>query len=171
MLTEKIELGNYAGLERYLNDIREDIDELDLLIGRILALSKLDLKEEPLISEPLDPVELITQLLGRLKPAVDHKRLRLRTDISFEPPLLGDRDALETAFSNILENAVKYSPPGGCVRVEMKTVGGALEVNVTNTCDPFRKKILKGSSSRFTRSESAKASRLRAGPGHCKKDR
>jgi signal transduction histidine kinase len=47
MLTEKIEHGNYAGLERYLNDIREDIDELDLLIGRILTLSKLDLKESP----------------------------------------------------------------------------------------------------------------------------
>lgn len=156
MLTEKIEHGNHAGLERYLNDIREDIDELDLLIGRILTLSKLDLKEEPLISEPLDPVELITQLLGRLKPAVDHKNLRLETDITFEPPFPGNRDALETAFSNILENAVKYSPPGGCVRVEMKTAGGALEVNVTNPFEPLQEEDLERIFEPFQRSESAK---------------
>lgn len=156
MLTEKIERGNHAGLERYLNDIREDIDELDVLIGRILTLSKLDLKEEPLISEPLDPVELITQLLGGLKPAMDHKSLRLGTDITFEPPFPGDRDALETAFSNILENAVKYSPPGGSVTVEMKTVGGALEVNVTNTFEPLQEEDLERIFEPFQRSESAK---------------
>jgi signal transduction histidine kinase len=63
-------MGNHAGLDRYLDDIREDIDELDVLMGRILTFSKLDLNEKPLARKPLDPAELISQLLGRVKPAI-----------------------------------------------------------------------------------------------------
>jgi signal transduction histidine kinase len=137
MLREKMEKQNCAGLDRYLNDIREDIEELDVLIGRILTLSKLDLKEKPLSFEQLSPADLMNGLLSRLKPAMDKKNLDLSTDVSFEPLLRGDHDALQTAFSNILENAVKYSPPGGRVRVDMKAAEGVMEVVVTNTADPF----------------------------------
>jgi signal transduction histidine kinase len=59
----------------------------------------------------------------------------LTTDFSFEAPLWGDADALQTVFSNLVENAIKYSPAGGRVSVEMRTAGGDLEVVVTNTAD------------------------------------
>jgi two-component system sensor histidine kinase CpxA len=135
MLREKMEQQNCAGLDRYLNDIREDIEELDDLIGRILTLSKFDLKERPLSPESFNPVDLMNGLLGRLKPAMDRKGLQLTTDISLQPPLWADRNALQTAFSNILENAVKYSPTAGRVKVEMKSDESALEVSVVNTAD------------------------------------
>ena len=135
MLREKLEQQNYRNLERYLNEIREDVEELDALIGRILMLSKLDLKEKPLSFQPMNPVDLMQALLSRLKPSLDQKNLRLTTDFSFEPPLLGDPDALQTTFSNLLENAIKYSPPGGRVSVEMKAAGDDMEVLVTNTAD------------------------------------
>ena len=135
MLREKMEQQNCAGLERYLNDIREDIEELDDLIGRILTLSKYDLKEKPLNPEPLDPADLMNGLLSRLKPAMERKGLQLTTDLSFQTPLWGDRNALQTAFSNILENAVKYAPTGGRVKVEMKADESALEVRVANTAE------------------------------------
>jgi two-component system sensor histidine kinase CpxA len=135
ILREKMEQQPCVGLDRYLDDIREDVEELDDLIGKILTLSKFDLKERTLSSESLDPVEMINGLLGRLKPAMDRKGLRLTTDVSFEPPFWGDPNAIHTAFSNILENAAKYSLPGGDVKVEMKAVEGALEVAVTNAAD------------------------------------
>jgi len=135
MLREKMEQQNYEGLERYLNDIREDIEELDDLIGRILTLSKFDLKERPLNLEPLNAKDLMNELLSRLKPAMDRKGLQLTTDFSLQPSLRADLSALQTAFSNILENAVKYSPTGGRVKVEMKASESALEVSVSNTAD------------------------------------
>jgi len=135
IVRERLEQGNYKNLERYLNEIREDVEELDALIGRILMLSKLDLKEKPLSLQSLNPVDLMQALLSRLKPSLDQKNLRLTTDFSFEPPLLGDPDALQTTFSNLLENAIKYSPPGGRVSVEMKAAGDDMEVLVTNTAD------------------------------------
>jgi len=135
MLREKLEQRNCTGLGRYLDDIREDIEELDVLIGRILTLSKLDLKESPLSLGPFDPANQMNELLGRLKPAIDRKDIQLTVDIPIETTLRGDRDALQTAFSNILENAVKYSPPGGRLKVDIEVAEGAVEVSVTNTAD------------------------------------
>jgi len=142
MLRDKVEQRNCEGVERYLDDIREDIEELDDLIGRILTLSKFDLKERPLSPEPFDPVDLMNGLLSRLKQAMQRKGLQLTTDFSFHPPLWGDPNAIQTAFSNLLENAVKYSPPGACVKVEMRAAEEALDVRVTNPSDPFREEDL-----------------------------
>jgi two-component system sensor histidine kinase CpxA len=133
MLRDKLERQNYEDLNRYLNEIREDVEELDALIGRILMLSKLDLKDKPLSLQPVNPVDLMQALLSRLAPALEQRSLHLTKDLSFEPPLWGDADALQTAFSNLLENAIKYSPSGGRVSVEMKTVGGDMEVVVPNS--------------------------------------
>ncbi|MBP1739372.1 MAG: histidine kinase [Deltaproteobacteria bacterium] len=135
MLREKLEQQNYRDLDRYLNEIREDVGELDDLIGRILMLSKLDLKEKPLSFQRVNPVDLMQVLLSRLKPALDQKNLSLTTEFSFEPPLRGDPDALQTTFSNLLENATKYSPSGGRVIVEIKAVGEEMEFLLTNTAD------------------------------------
>jgi len=142
MLSEKLEQQNNKDLNRYLNEIREDVEELDALIGRILMLSKLDLKEKPLSFEPVNPVDLMQGILSRMTPALEQKSLHLTTDFSFETPLWGDADALQTTFSNLVENAVKYSPSGGRVSVEMKTVGGDMEVVVTNTADKIAEQDL-----------------------------
>jgi two-component system sensor histidine kinase CpxA len=143
MLSEKLGQQNNKDLNRYLNEIREDVEELDALIGRILMLSKLDLKEKPLSFEPVNPVDLMQGILSRMTPALEQKSLRLTTDFSFEPPLWGDAAALQTTFSNLVENALKYSPSGGRMSVEMKAVGGDMEVVVTNTADKIAEQDLR----------------------------
>jgi len=144
MLREKLEGEDYKNLDRYLNEIREDVQELDGLIGRILMLSKLDLKEKPLSFQPVNPVDLMQGLLSRLNPAFAQKNLQVTTEFTFEPPLWGDPDALQTTFSNLLENAVKYSPSGGGVSVEIKAVGEEMELLVTNTADKIAEEDLEG---------------------------
>jgi two-component system sensor histidine kinase CpxA len=135
MLREKLERQNYKDLNRYLNEIREDVEELDALIGRILMLSKLDLKEKTLSFQPVNPLDLMEGILSRLTPALEQRSLHLATNFSFEPPLWADAEALQTTFSNLLENAIKYSPSGGRVSVEVRAVGDDIEVVVTNTAD------------------------------------
>jgi len=142
ILRDKLNQQNNKDLDRYLNEIREDVGELDDLIGRILMLSKLDLKENPLSFQSVNPVDLMQVLLSRLKPSLDQKDLHLATDLSFEPPLWGDPDALQTAFSNLLENAIKYSPSGGRVRVAIREFGEEMELLVTNTAEAIPEKDL-----------------------------
>lgn len=138
LLAEKLERKKYEDLERHLNDIREDIGEMDRLIGRILDLSKLDLHDRPFHREPFDLSELVEDLLGQLQPALQQKRLSLTRGLTPEPSFAGDREALGTAISNVLDNAVKYTAEGGRLIVNMAPDQGGLMLSITNTCQALR---------------------------------
>ncbi|MBA4394864.1 MAG: hypothetical protein C0407_15035, partial [Desulfobacca sp.] len=83
MLREKLGKTGDNCNERHLDEIREDIQELDTLIGRILELSKLDIQNSPLLFAPFDPAELLQRLLQRFQSAIAHKKLEVETDLSF----------------------------------------------------------------------------------------
>ncbi len=70
ILREKLKPGDVALYERHLDEIREDIQELDQLIGRILEWSKLDMQASPLVFAPFDLAELMRELLRRLQPVI-----------------------------------------------------------------------------------------------------
>ncbi len=133
LLREKLERGSVKDLRRHLNTIREDIEELDRLIHSILALSKLDLQQELMKLETLNPCELVGELLERFKPAMDRKGLRLTADLSIDSFINGDKDSLRTALSNLLENAVKFTPPDGKVAMKANSERDSVEISITNS--------------------------------------
>lgn len=133
MLREKLGKIDSSLYERHLNEVREDIQELDHLIGRILELSKLDLRDSPLQCSALDLSELIPMLLHRFDSVIEHKHLRVSTDLSCHPPLSGDREVLTLALLNILDNATKFTPERGMISVQVHPVSGFVEIGITNT--------------------------------------
>jgi two-component system sensor histidine kinase CpxA len=153
MLREDLEKGASASLERRLNDIREDVEELDRLIGRILMLSKLDIQENPIRFGPVNPVDLVAEILDRLAPALDRKNLKLIRNLSCGSPFSGDPAALKTAFENVLENAVKYGTEAGEVRVEMRSEGEDLSISVSNTFPAIPEEVLANLFEPFYRGE------------------
>jgi two-component system sensor histidine kinase CpxA len=157
LLREKLEQGNDKDFNRHLEDIREDIGELDSLIDRLLVLSKLDIHETPLKYERLDPPELINGLLERLRPSIDQRNLYVEVDLSFDPPVFGDREALHTALSNILDNAVKFSPDSGNVIVRMSSEGDFLKIDITNSFEALSDEDLTRIFEPFYRAEGSMA--------------
>ncbi len=142
LLREKSEKGDAKEYERHLDDIREDVNELDRLTGRILELSRLDIQESPLKFERLNPSDLINDLLERLRPVMDRKDLRVKTDLSSDSPLMGDREALRTALLNILDNAAKFTPQKGDILVKMHSQQGFLEISITNSFEKLAEEDL-----------------------------
>ena len=124
MLREKTGTGAGHQEGRYLDAIREDILELDQLIGRILELSKMEIQDSPLSFTSLDPAELLRMLLQRFQPVIEQKGLQISTDLSFHSPFPGDKEALTTALLNILDNAVKFTPEKGQIRSADAPEGG-----------------------------------------------
>jgi signal transduction histidine kinase len=155
LLREKLEKLENKDWERHADDIREDIEELDFLIGQILDLSKMDLHDAPLNLEIIDPSELINQLLERLESTIKRKELNLTRELSFEPPFIADKGALRTALSNILDNAVKFSPEKGDLSVKMRSENGWLHISVTNSSDPMSEEDLERIFEPFYRTEEA----------------
>jgi signal transduction histidine kinase len=142
ILREKMKPGEVVLYERYLDEIREDIQELDQLIGRILEWSKLDIQAPPLVFTPFNPKELMGELLQRLQPVTDRKQLKVVSDLSFFPPFSGDKEALATAFLNILDNAAKYTSEKGQIHIRMQTRPDVLEIGITNTFEKIPKEEL-----------------------------
>lgn len=133
LLREKMAKGSLSGWERHLNDIREDIEELDSLIGQILDLSKLDIHEKTVKHEKIDLQEMIAEIMERLQQTIDHRGLSVETDLALKTPFWGDGKALQMALSNVLHNAVKFTPAGGGVRIRGTVSEDVIQIAVTNT--------------------------------------
>ncbi len=106
---------------RYLRIITDESRRLMRILNDLLTLSRLDAGEFSLNPSPVDPREMLSALQERFAPAAQDKGLVLMTETS--PGLhsvLADRDRLEQVLINLLDNAIKYSGPGGTVTVSVK---------------------------------------------------
>ena len=105
-----------------LDDVRAQIEELTTLIGDLVELAR----DEPvtLVVEPVDLSEVVHRAVGRVR--------RRAPGVTFEVDLdpwwvVGEASSLERAVTNLLDNAAKWSPEGGTVRVRLAE--GALVVD------------------------------------------
>ncbi|MBW2031662.1 MAG: HAMP domain-containing histidine kinase [Deltaproteobacteria bacterium] len=137
LLREKCDATGEKELKRHLDSIQGDIEEMDRLIGQILDLSKMDLHDVPLNLEDMDPPAMIDELLEKLQPAIGLKAVRLTKEFSFNQPFVGDRKALRTAFSNVLDNAAKFVPEKGNLIVKVIPENDWLKISITNSSDPI----------------------------------
>jgi two-component system sensor histidine kinase MprB len=105
-------------------DVRAQLDELTTLIGDLVELAREDAPQ--MVQEPVDLVEVVER-------ALDRARRRAVTDVEFDVRLqpwrlLGDSSALERAVLNLLDNALKFSPSDGVVRLELRQLGDGTAV-------------------------------------------
>lgn len=158
LLREQLEKGEFEGFKRHMDSIREDIDELDALIGRILELSKLDIHESAPGRERLSISGLLNELLERVEPLSTRKRLRVKTELLSGLTVSGEMDSLYTAFLNIIDNSIKFSPEGGEIMIKMTADKGILAVGITNSFEQIPEGDLERIFEPFYRSKTSNAS-------------
>jgi two-component system sensor histidine kinase MprB len=100
-----------------LDDVRAQVTELSTLVGDLVELARDDAPQ--VVHETLEFNDVVLRALERAR--------RRAGDVEFVPTLMpwtlvGDSTALERAVLNLLDNAAKWSPPGGVVRVQMRPV-------------------------------------------------
>jgi two-component system sensor histidine kinase MprB len=97
-----------------LGDVRFQIEELTTLIGDLTELAR----DEPATAqwEEVDLLDVVARALDRVR----RRAPGLHFDVDLEPwPVVGARDSLERAVTNLLDNAVKWSPAQGTVTVRL----------------------------------------------------
>lgn len=116
---------------RAIRVIEEQSLRLNRLLGTVLDISRLDSEQFPLLREPVDLVKLATRVTEDVYPSLDHHELAVVTSA---PALVIDGDALrlEQVLQNLVHNAVKYSPAGGRVEVQLTAAGGYARVAVSD---------------------------------------
>jgi signal transduction histidine kinase len=133
ILREKLEAEKQDAYLRHLDDIREDVDLLNNLIGRILELSKIDMVEARFEMQPFDIRQLLIDLVSQLKPIIDRKHLSVYTELTLIEGFTGNSNTLSTAFLNILDNAVKYTANDGQIYVSLMVAAEKVILSVVNS--------------------------------------
>lgn len=118
---------------RALNAVERQTDRVLSLVDEVLRSTSIEAGAE-LSHEPLDVVPLLrsvvegTQTASAGREGVE-RRIRLHTDA--EPVFVaGDGEALRHVFTNLLENAVKYSPPGSPIEVRVEPMEDEVQIHV-----------------------------------------
>ncbi|MBM7582665.1 signal transduction histidine kinase [Caldicoprobacter guelmensis] len=148
----------------FLEDINSEIDRLNAIINDLLTLVKIDTEGEQLKQEPVDLVELVDSTVKGLQILAHHKNIRLETFYDDHLTVYGDAVKLRQVVSNIVDNAIKYTPEGGRVTVEVyKGVENAV-IKVSDTGIGIPAKDLPHIFERFYRVDKAR-SRATGGTG------
>jgi len=93
---------------------------LGALVDDLLELSRIESGSVPLRPEPIAAGELAERLLRELDPRLRSGELESEVRVEGAGRVLADRGALEQVLANLLDNAIKYTPAGGRVRVHVR---------------------------------------------------
>ena len=106
---------------RFLEKIRKHADRMAALVSDLLELSRLEAGERPPQWETLWPAEVVEEVVASLGELARGRRVAIGVHAADAPAVVADRDRLHRILENLLENAVKYTPPGGHAAVSART--------------------------------------------------
>jgi signal transduction histidine kinase len=109
-------------------------ERLGRLVQQLLDLSKLESGEVPLRREPVPLGPLVGEVFSEIDVARGARRVALTSELPDDlPPIDVDRERVHQVLFNLVDNAVRFTPPGGEVRIEAHRHNGAVEVSVADT--------------------------------------
>jgi two-component system phosphate regulon sensor histidine kinase PhoR len=149
---------------QFLAIIDRHSERLSRLTQDLLTLSDLESGKIQLSLQPLDASQLIQRVLEVFWDQAARKQVKLTQKIEPElPNLLGDFDRLQQLFINLVDNALKYTPSGGEITLEARSLpprnGGTaqIELAVIDTGVGISEKDLPRLTERFYRADKARS--------------
>ncbi len=104
-------------------DTLEDVDRLSNIVRALFMLSQAESGQLVLQKTPIDFARLVTDLVDEYQIPADAQGVHLSVVLPPQCPILADRVQIERLVSNLLGNAIKYTPSGGDVRVRLTLEG------------------------------------------------
>ncbi len=109
-------------------------ERLGRLVEQLLDLSRLESGDVPLERGPVELAPLVDQVLSEIDVARSGRRVAVASSLPADlPPVLADRERIHQVLFNLLDNAVRFTPPGGRVEVRASRHDGSCEVSVQDT--------------------------------------
>jgi two-component system sensor histidine kinase KdpD len=116
--------------EELLRTMLEETDRLNRLVGNLLDLARVRAGVLAPTKEPTAMDEVVESVLHRMEPAL--RRVRVRTILRDAREVPADPVQIDQVLTNLLENAARYSPPGGEVLVTVAPWHDSVQVRVSD---------------------------------------
>ena len=136
MLSQSL-LGNGANKERAQESIAliaQAAEQMDALIRDLLDVNRLDAGQLAIDPAPVDPSALLMESLQTLRPLVEQREMKL--DLQIEtglPRVMADRERIQQTLSNLIGNAIKFSPDGSKIVVVARRDPDGVAISVLDS--------------------------------------
>ena len=141
----------------FMTDINKEIDRLSLIISDLLTLVQMDTKNMKLNRQNLRMSDLVRDTAHRLTPMAQKRQQTVQVDIQDESEMYADSPKLQQVIYNLMENAVKYTQPGGLVSVRLYKSGKEVVMTVSDNGPGIPKDDLPHIFDRFYRVDKARS--------------
>jgi len=133
-------------------------ERLTRLVDQLLDLSRIESGELRLNRTPVPLHSLVRRVLSEIEVARADRGVRVSDAVRDDlPPVLVDAERVHQVLYNLLDNALRYTPPGGQVTVEAYRTNGSCVVAVTDTGHGIAPEHLPWLFERFYRADAARA--------------
>ena len=117
-----------------LDVVDRQVQQLVRLVDDLLDVSRITSGKIQLKLQPVQVAEVVTAAIETSRPLIESLRHDLRVQIAGDPLWIdGDFARLTQVLANLLNNAAKYTEPGGCIVIALERCGGDAVVRVTDT--------------------------------------
>jgi two-component system sensor histidine kinase ResE len=123
-----------ADVKEYSRTVYEEANRMRALVDDLLLLSQIETGQVVMRHAAVDLRAVLEQTLERFQWAIRDAGIESKLKIERIPDVQGDERRIEQVFSNLLQNAVRHTPPGGAITISAKTLaGGHVSAGVHNT--------------------------------------
>ena len=125
-----------AAAMQFLGRMEGEVDSLSLMVMELLELSKVESGQVPLERKIVDAAELLTPARDRLALQAQRAGLTLRVNLPDSqalPPVSADVNRVQQVLTNLLHNAIKFTPAGGTVECGAENKDGTLTFYVRDS--------------------------------------
>ena len=113
----------------YIALVDEEADRLSGLVSEAIQMARIEAGQVRLQLEETQIADLLEGVLGKMKSVVDERPVAVRTALNL-PPVSVDREMMEMTFRQLIDNAVKYSPPGSPITISSDVEDGLVVTRV-----------------------------------------
>jgi signal transduction histidine kinase len=140
-------------MREYAGDINKDVQRLNRMINEMLDLDRMESGRMTIHTERIDFNSVVDDAADRVRPNAPNHTLTLDLQRDL-PQIQADRDRMTQVASNLLNNAVKYSPTGGRITLTTRAEGGHLLFDVRDEGLGIPKDALETIFERYSRVDS-----------------
>jgi two-component system OmpR family sensor kinase/two-component system sensor histidine kinase QseC len=116
-----------------LTELEAGIARATSLVSKLLRLARYDAHETAPVPQPIDLVQLALDTVARLTPLAESRRIDLGIGRQDKAITIGSLADFEVILDNLVENAVRYTPPNGTVDVAVVTAAQEARIEIRDT--------------------------------------
>lgn len=129
LLSEEMDSKDRA---RFMANILQDTKRIQRIIDRLLELAKLEQQKTLETTDDINLNALVQTVVDAKTPRMKHKKISCKIDLSPNRHISGDAFLLEQALSNILDNAIDFSPKNGKIIIRDQEQEGTYSLTITD---------------------------------------